>query len=98
MLRSHSHRRAGRINQPDSRRVKCETIHDSVHQGLQSFLQAEGLLRCAADCSENREIALSQPEPSRALTFQGGLVQRLRSTVQPVRGHLRLHEVETLNR
>ena len=48
--------------------------------------------------ASGREVAVAQPDLCRALAFQGGMAQRLRSTVQPIRDHLRLHEVETLNR
>ena len=65
---------------------------------MQSFFQAEGLLRSVAEGVEDYEVAVPQPDLCRMLAFQGGLVQQLRSTAKPVRDRLRLHEVETLNR
>ena len=50
---SQRKRLAGRVEEPDDRPVKSESILGGTHQGLQPFLQAERLLRCVTDSSKD---------------------------------------------
>ena len=54
LVGSQRKRLARRVEEPDCRRVKSESILDGTHQGLQPFFQAERVLRSVAEGVENR--------------------------------------------